>query len=219
VAADDKEHEILRSPPEPPPPPLNGDMKDRDSDKPLSHSQRTTPVVQLLTSPAIVETYLVHSRRPSQEDGEILNPSPPPKQKRHTSFVPRSHTPPTQPRSFRVRSTSPPVSTPSPSASAQGRRPSQPPPPSSQSYRPQVQTPTQSSIYVGSRPLPSGPRALRTANPGGHYPPSRPSPGLQPHFIPRGPYADRERLEWDRERGWPPRTRGRGSGSSSGWGR
>jgi hypothetical protein len=59
-------------------------------------------------------------------------------------------------------------------------------------------------ITHGGRPLPSGPRALRTlSNPTVYPSPSRHSPGT-PQFIPRGPSADRERLEWERAwRGGP----------------
>ncbi|KII84205.1 hypothetical protein PLICRDRAFT_58008 [Plicaturopsis crispa FD-325 SS-3] len=130
----------------------------------------------------------ISDRRPSREDGEIL-PSPPPS--KPLSFAPRSHTPPTQPRSFQI---SPgPLSTPSP------RRSSLP------------------YTNPAARPLPSGPRALRGVNAMGHstslYPPSRPAySGSQ--FIPRGPSADRDRGEWDRERGpWSAR----GRGGRGGW--
>ncbi|KAF8637223.1 hypothetical protein AX17_002974 [Amanita inopinata Kibby_2008] len=60
-----------------------------------------------------------------------------------------------------------------------------------------------------ARPLPSGPRALRGAN----LPlVNRTYSGTQ--YIPRGPSADRDRLEWERERAWQ-RSRVRGPG----WGR
>jgi len=217
VAADDKEQEVSPFSTGPLPPPLNGDVKDHVVGKGSSYPRLTSPPVRSHISLPIVGDFRVHSRRASQEDGEIPSSSTPPKQKQHSSFVLRSHTPPTQPRSFHVAPASPPISTPLSNASTQGRRLSQPPPP--QSYRPQTQTQTPNSVALGLRPLPSGPRALRATNPMGHYPPIRSSSSSQSHFIPRGPSADRERLEWDRERGWPPRSRGRGGGSGQGWAR
>jgi len=147
----------------------------------------------------------ISSHRLSQEDGEIRSFSPP---KQPASFVPRAHTPPTQPRSFNIAS---PGSVSTASPSVQPRRPSQPP----------LTRPSNGPL---SRPLPSGPRALRAANllgsPSG-FPLGRPLAGGPP-FIPRGPSADRERMDWDRERGWPnhARARGRGAGGGGGgWGR
>ena len=164
-----------------------------------------------------------HSRRLSQEDGEIPSTGsdtpPPPKQKQHlfTTFVPRSHTPPTQPRSFHTAPASPSVSTPSPSA----------PIPTSVRRSQNPYSPVTHSTQVhrgtapGSRPLPSGPRALRVGIPYGQHPGNTlPNRFNGPQFIPRGPSADRERMEWDRERVWPrSRGRGAGSGAGTGWGR
>lgn len=137
-------------------------------------------------------------RRLSHEDGEITAFTPP---KQPSLFVPRAHTPPTQPRSFHLPPTSPnSVSAPAPS---QPRRPSQPP-----LSRPHIPS---------SRPPPIGPRALRThlGSPAA-FPSNRSLSG--PQFIPRGPSADRDRIDWDRDRNWsgPGRARGRGGG---GWGR
>jgi len=148
-----------------------------------------------------------HIRRLSQEDGEIRSFTP----SKQPSFVLRAHTPPTQPRSFHNVPTSP-SSASALSSSIQPRRPSQPPP--LQPNRPSITT------GLVSRPLPSGPRALRAASHLGSstivHPPNRSFSG--PHLIPRGPSADRERLDWDRERTWTTRPRGRGTGGS-GWGR
>lgn len=117
------------------------------------------------------------------------------------SFLLRSHSPPTQPRSFNG-------GTGSSIASA------------SSSQRAARLSPTL------SRPLPSGPRALRgmggssvvsSATPAA-YPPSR-TFGSSSQYIPRGPSADRDRKDRERERGWVSVARGRGRGSSNGWSR
>ncbi|KAF7980235.1 hypothetical protein HWV62_39361 [Athelia sp. TMB] len=121
-------------------------------------------------------------RPPPTEDGEI--PSPATGGHKSSSFQPRAHTPPTQPRSFSMAVPAS-VGSSSPGA-APPRRPSQP-----------------------ARLPPSGPRALRP----GHVPGS-----LAPRMrggIPRGPSADRDRLDMDRERGWPPAP-GRGWGAGGG---
>lgn len=169
---------------EPPPTPVNGTAQNGDTD----HHTPTGAA-----SPSI--------HRPSQEDGEIRSISPP---KQPSSFVPRAHTPPTQPRSFSLAS---PGSASTPAApSSLPRRPSQ-----SSLARPLPAGPS------SSRPLPSGPRALRTSNILGSasaFPIARPLAGGS-QFIPRGPSADRERIDWDRDRNWPGRARGRGAG----WGR
>ncbi|KAL0952277.1 hypothetical protein HGRIS_006567 [Hohenbuehelia grisea] len=146
-----------------------------------------------------------HSRRASQEDGEIVgnyDDAPPPALPVHpkqTSFIPRSHTPPTQPRSFHAAPSSPIAS----SSSSSARRPSQPLP----NYtRP---SPSSQPGPSNSRPPPSGPRALRGPSYGAGFPPPRAPAG--PQYIPRGPSADRDRSDWDRERAWQgaPRPRGR----------
>lgn len=139
------------------------------------------------------------TRRSLHEEGEITS-GPPPKQP--AAFVPRAHTPPTQPRSFNVAPNSPTLS--AGSTSGPARRPSQ--------------TPTARPSIPLSRPPPIGPRALRTqlgATPS--YPSNRPLPGSQ--FIPRGPSADRDRQDWDRDRSWPGHPRPRGRGAGGGWGR
>lgn len=138
------------------------------------------------------------NRRSLHEDGEITS-IPPPKQP--AAFASRAHTPPTQPRSFNVTPNSPPLSVGSPSGPV--RRPSQPP-----TARPSVPL---------SRPPPIGPRALRTQlGPSSAYPLNRPLAGSQ--LIPRGPSADRDRLDWDRDRSWPGHARPRGRGAGC-WGR
>jgi uncharacterized protein len=157
------------------------------------------------------------ARQISQEDGEIISPPPP----KPLPLAPRSHTPPTHPRSFHHSGNTSPVRGP-PASSL--RRPLQPP-----SYRPQLPS------IPNSRPLPSGPRALRGVGNSGpppqslSYSSSSASPYLPfplgrpdgPHMAPRGPSADRERerdrdrMDWDRDRGratsW---SRSRGSGWS-----
>ncbi|KAI0743171.1 hypothetical protein C8Q80DRAFT_1273710 [Daedaleopsis nitida] len=163
--------------------------------------------------------------QPSQEDGEIFSPPPP----KAPPLAPRSHTPPTHPRSFYAGNTSPTRRSPPLS----GRQPLHP------------------ARYARNsgpaRGVPSAPRALRES---GVYSSSLglglglayASPGGQnaPYFAPRGPSADRERererererdRDRDRERLWgrererdgpserawiPGPSRGRGRGT---WGR
>lgn len=141
------------------------------------------------------------ARQISQEDGEIFSPPAP----KPLPLAPRAHSPPTHPRGFHSFEGA------SPSRPAHGP-PRRPPPPAP--YRSQSQ-----NITINSRPLPSGPRALRGANGSSHYTPSpstsRPLGGS--HLPPRAPSADRDRdrMDWDRDRGrigsW---SRSRGSG---GW--
>ncbi|EGO03033.1 hypothetical protein SERLA73DRAFT_131508, partial [Serpula lacrymans var. lacrymans S7.3] len=198
VATDDGVHHLLTFPPEPPPPPLNGHAKKVESD----HASAFLP-----SPPPPGAESVPLTRRPSHEDGEIPSTTPP-----KPSFFPRSHTPPTQPRSFHVPPSSPGLA-PTTVSSVPSRRPPPPPPLS----RSQISNSIPAAI---SRPVPSGPRALRASSHSSHLPvysPSRSFSGSQ--YIPRGPSADRDRTDWERERGWagPPRIRGRG-GSTSGWG-
>jgi len=172
---------VKDSQPEPPPPPLNG-----TSEKHVADQNGDVDHFSVPSPPA---------RRHSQDDAEGRSISPP---KQPSSFVPRAHTPPTQPRSFNLTS---PGSISNGSTSSLPRRPSQPPL-------------ARSSTLPLSRPLPSGPRALRAANLL-----NSPSPFPPGQFIPRGPSADRERVDWDRERSWPGLARGRGRGAGGSWGR
>ncbi|KAG1838583.1 hypothetical protein DFJ58DRAFT_733750 [Suillus subalutaceus] len=198
------------SAPDPPPPPLRQQTKGTERQ----------PSPKTFLSPLPPSAPASYSLRPSHEDGEITSASPP----KSSHFFPRSYTPPTQPRSFQTShpsspnfnhatSTSTSTSTPSSSASWRG-----PPPP--------TRAPLSSTPSNGpSRPLPSGPRALRVSSQSSH-PPTYSSPSSRVYsgsqYIPRGPSADRDRhdrdrLDWERERGWAPRSRGRTG--SSGWGR
>ncbi|KIK92459.1 hypothetical protein PAXRUDRAFT_573004 [Paxillus rubicundulus Ve08.2h10] len=157
------------------------------------------------------------SRRPSHEDGEITSSTPP------KTYLPRSYTPPTQPRSFHAgRPPSPnlgPTSSSSLSSSAPApRRPA--PPPLSRSPLSNAAGPA--PVPISSRPLPSGPRALRGSMSQPTQPPpyasARP-PYAGSQYIPRGPSADRDRLDWDRDRQWAASSRSRGRAGSNGWGR
>jgi hypothetical protein len=132
----------------------------------------------------------------SREDGEIPSRRTSPKIFPANSFVPRSHTPPTQPRSFGTGGS---TGFPSQMTPAYPRRTVQ-------------DVPSTTPMLTSSgRPLPSAPRALRAmsqASTGRTIPTSIPS-----SFIPRGPSADREReRDRDRDRAWPA-GRGRGGGS------
>ncbi|KAG1733729.1 hypothetical protein EDB19DRAFT_1730188 [Suillus lakei] len=197
------------SAPDPPPPPLHQQTKGAE--------RQASP--KTFTSPLPPSAPASYSLRPSHEDGEITSASPP----KSSHFFPRSYTPPTQPRSFQTSHPSSPnfthatsTSTPTTSSSASWRGP---PPP----IRPPVSnTPSSNGP---SRPLPSGPRALRASSQSSH-PPTYSSPSSRAYsssqYIPRGPSADRDRhdrdrLDWERERGWASRSRGRTG--SSGWGR
>lgn len=193
--------------PDPPPPPLRQQIKGTERQPSPKTFSSTLP-------PSAPASY---SLRPSHEDGEITNASPP----KSSHFFPRSYTPPTQPRSFQTSHPSSPnfnhatsTSTTSSSASWRG-----PPPPT---RAPLSSAPSSNGP---SRPLPSGPRALRVSSQSSH-PPTYSSPSSRVYngsqYIPRGPSADRDRHDrdrpdWERERGWAPRPRGRTS--SSGWGR
>ena len=153
------------------------------------------------------------SRRPSHEDGEITSSTPP------KSYLPRSHTPPTQPRSFHA--VHPPSPSFGPTSSSTIPVPRRPAPALSRS--PLSNAPGPTPPPTSSRPLPSGPRALRgsmtqpTHTP--PYPPTRP-PYTGSQYIPRGPSADRDRIDWDRgDRPWTAQARSRGRAGSNGWGR
>jgi hypothetical protein len=151
------------------------------------------------------------SRRPSHEDGEITSSTPP------KTYLPRSHTPPTQPRSFQaVYPSSPSIGAASTSTAPVPRRPA---PPLSRSPLSNNAGPTPAPI--ASRPLPSGPRALRgsMAQPTHPYASTR-SPYAASQYIPRGPSADRDRIDWERgDRQWTAQARSRGRAGSNGWGR
>ncbi|KAH8989042.1 hypothetical protein EDB86DRAFT_2008934 [Lactarius hatsudake] len=136
-------------------------------------------------------------------------------------------TPPTHPRSFSIGTTTTATAA---AATSTGLASSSALPhrlPPSSTYRPGSSY-VPPSIPVSVRPLPSGPRALRaslgmgvstngavaTTTP--FASPVRGFPAAQFAGVPRGPSADR-----DRDRGWAGIVRGRGRGttSSSSWGR
>ncbi len=176
-------------------PPSSANKK--ENSEPFNKAVTRPPVTSHFHNPV--------TRQVSQEDGEILSPPPP----KPLPLAPRAHSPPTHPRSFHA-TLSGSASPARPSHSLPPRRPLQPAP-----YRSQLQ-----NAPLNSRPLPSGPRALRAANGSSHssmYPPNRSLGG--PHLAPRAPSADRDRdrIDWDRDRGrmgsW---SRGRGGGV---WGR
>ncbi|KAI0083182.1 hypothetical protein BDY19DRAFT_980344 [Irpex rosettiformis] len=210
---EDRPHFRARSPPPPSEPPRRSDFHSSSSE--YSRKENHEPF-HLPDRPTMGPPRMVHqpiARQISQEDGEIFSPPPP----KPLPLAPRSHTPPTQPRSFHHSGTgnTSPVRGP---PSAAPRRPLQP-----SVYRPQLPP------AANSRPLPSGPRALRGV--GNNGPPSYSSSSSYnssfpprsdgPHLAPRGPSADRdrdrERLDWDRDRGRPSWSRSRGSGG--GWAR
>ena len=168
------------------------------------------------------------SRQPSQEEGEILIPqgdTPPVKRlpaiwSVRNSHVPRSHTPPTQPRSLAmstaVSTTSPPpFSRPPPSGPRALRMSStfQQPPvarhyPFPQPQLPQRSAPTRSSSSTSTD---VDPRRLSDQDR------DRSQTQRPPPSAPRGPSADRERVDMDRERSLVARSRVQpGAG---GWGR
>ncbi|KAG0692261.1 hypothetical protein DFH29DRAFT_817869, partial [Suillus ampliporus] len=197
------------SAPDPPPPPLH--QQNNRADKRPSPKTFTSPL-----PPSAPASYAPPSLRPSHEDGEITSTSPP----KSSNFFPRSYTPPTQPRSFQISHPSSPNFTHASSTSSSSASWRGPPPPPT---RPPLSTTPSSN--GPSRPLPSGPRALRVSSQSSH-PPTYSSPSSRVYnasqYIPRGPSADRDRhdrdrLDWERERGWAPRSRGRTG--SNGWGR
>lgn len=160
-----------RSPSLTPTPPSSRNKKENEPVMPLASAQVPLQILNRL------------SRQLSQEDGEILSPPAPKAPPLAPPSGPRAHSPPTHPRGFHSHMGGVSPSRPPP------RRPLQPP-----SFRPQLNMP------LSSRPLPSGPRALRGANGGSHY--SGPAAG-GPHLAPRAPSADRdrERMDWERDRG------------------
>ncbi|KAI9573433.1 hypothetical protein HD554DRAFT_2055964 [Boletus coccyginus] len=142
------------------------------------------------------------SRRPSHEDGEITGSTP------QKPYLPSSHTPPTQPRSFHsVHPSSPSFG---PTSSSTAPVPRRPAPPLSRS--PLSGNAGPSPTPISSRPLPSGPRALR----GSMTQPTHPYASTRPQYassqyIPRGPSADRDRIDWERgDRQWATQARPRG---------
>ena len=150
------------------------------------------------------------ARQISQEDGEIFSPPPP----KPLPLAPRARTPPTRPRLFPHSTSGNTSPTRGPPSSLPPRRPLQP-----STYRPQLPP------AASSRPLPSGPRALRgvgnngptSYNSSSSYNSSFSSRADGPHTAPRGPSADRdrerERVDWDRDRRVGPSwSRSRGSG-------
>lgn len=172
------------------------------------------PSAPLHTHLSTLSSSIPSSRRPSHEDGEITSSTPP------KTYLPRSHTPPTQPRSFHAVHPSPPSFGPTTSSSTVpvARRPA---PPLSRSPLSNAAGPTPTPI--SSRPLPSGPRALRGSTTQPTHPPpfasTRP-PYAGSQYIPRGPSADRDRIDWERgDRQWAAQARSRGRAGSNGWGR
>lgn len=181
---------------------------------PLSDPRVRRPSTPARTSPKMLHARPALAAQPSQEDGEIFSPPPP----KPPPLAPRSHTPPTHPRSFYAGALSPNRRSP-PSAARQPLHPAR--------Y----------ARNAGlARGVPSAPRALRES--GGYgsslglgYPAGGGGGQNAPYFAPRGPSADRERerererampRDWGRERGdgdrsWiPGPSRGRGRGM---WGR
>jgi len=212
--------------PDPPPPPLSKtiteinhvdgspsltSMSTSSGSDSRSTSVSSTPYPRMHSTPNSIT-----SRRPAHEDGEILNSSPP------KTCAPRSHTPPTQPRSFQAPRPPSPSFSPGPSSTSSTSRRPPPPPPPPPSRSASGPNPITSNGL--SRPVPSGPRALRGTMSQPSYttyppPPARPYSGSQ--YIPRGPSADRDRMDWDRDRdrSWSASSRSRGRAGSGGWGR
>lgn len=169
---------------------------------PQTNQENTEPLRVEVRSPTSSHTL---ARTVSREDGEIFSPPPP----KPLPLAPRAHSPPTHPRSFHSGSTSP-------------VRPPPPPPPP---RRPLQPAPHRSQLQNGppsSRPLPSGPRALRGLSGSGshYYPPFSGGGG-----APRAPSADRDRdrdrdrdhrMDWDRD---TRRGSSWGRGRGGGWGR
>lgn len=235
--ANDRMHDFVSFAPDPPPPPLNSlaaSINHVDSNASTSATPAPTPTPtpsSMSTSSTSnsratsVSTSLpMHSsqysrapyqgsRRVSHEDGEIPNSVP------SKFYVPRSHTPPTQPRSFQAPRPSSPGYSPGPSTS---RRPPPPPPPRSGPST----GPSSTGTNALPRSVPSGPRALRgTMNQSSSsssytpYPPPPPRSYSGSQYIPRGPSADRDRLDRERDRSWSASSRSRGRAGSAGWGR
>ncbi|KAH7882105.1 hypothetical protein F5I97DRAFT_1817521, partial [Phlebopus sp. FC_14] len=243
VGNDERTHDVVSFAPDPPPPPLtNKQIKDDvgENGKAIpftSTSVTTSSTVSRSTSmpnsstpnhstpylrshPASPSSKLPLSRRnsTSREDGEIPVATVP------KTYTPRSHTPPTQPRSFNASyPASSSLTHTSSTAPAVSRRPPQPPPSRPSSSNAPGPSPSPAIASNGlSRPLPSGPRALRGSTsqptyPLAYAPSNRTYAGSQ--YIPRGPSADRDRMDWERDRQWAAPSRSRGRTGSNGWGR
>ena len=225
--ADERTLDVVSFAPEPPPPPLSKAMTEInhvDGSPSLTSMSTSSSSDSRSTSVSAAPHPRTHQipnfvtpRRPAHEDGEIFNSSPP------KAYVPQSHTPPTQPRSFQATRPASPGFSPGPStAPSASRRPQpQPPPPAPPPPPPSRSASGPTPVSNGlSRPLPSGPRALRGTMSQPSYttyppPPARPYSGSQ--YVPRGPSADRDRTDWDRDRSWSGSARSRGRAGSNGW--
>ncbi|KAI6138261.1 hypothetical protein BKA82DRAFT_614231 [Pisolithus tinctorius] len=235
TGCNDRMHDVVSFAPDPPPPPLNSLAASANHvDSGASASASLVPVPTPAPTPSSMSTSSTSnsratsvsaslpshpsqypratyqssaSRRVSHEDGEILSSA------FSKSYVPRSHTPPTQPRSFQAPRAPSPGYSPGPSSS---RRPPPPPPPRS---GPGPGPSSSVGTNALSRPLPSGPRALRGTMNQSSYPPPPPRPYSGSQYIPRGPSADRDRLDRERDRSWSASSRPRGRAGSTGWGR
>ncbi|KAF8553875.1 hypothetical protein OG21DRAFT_1184758 [Imleria badia] len=174
----------------------------------------STPIPNLHAHVPSSSSSIPSSRRPSHEDGEITSSTPP------KAYLPRSHTPPTQPRSFHAVHPSSPSLGPTLSSTPPVAR--RPVPPLSRSPLSNNAVPIPTPAPISSRPLPSGPRALRgsMSQPTHPYASSPRPPYTGSQYIPRGPSADRDRMDWERgDRQWAAQTRSRGRAGSNGWGR
>jgi hypothetical protein len=181
--------------------------RDFTSVQPPSHSNgntslhKTPNAAALPAKPRVVAQRTPLVRQPSHEDGEISTAAPTVATATAITTAttatddvppPPAKRTPTGPRFLRA---SPPY------------------PQASQFQAPQVQ-----GGNIG-RPVPSAPRALRTNGANVYY--TTPTVLLQNRAflgmqaLPRGPSADRERMEWDRDRSWTANSRTRGGAGGS----
>lgn len=131
---------------------------------------RPFSLIDRLKGPLAFQPLFSHkplSQRPSHEDDEIgeTSPSPATHEQPRSVYVPRSVSPPKQPRAlmgypYNTRPTPSPIS---------------------------------STTPVFRNPPPTGPRALRNSMPPRQL-------AVSPPNIPRGPSADRDRVDWDQRR-------------------
>ncbi|KAJ8503462.1 hypothetical protein ONZ45_g10843 [Pleurotus djamor] len=202
------------------------------------------PPSSLLGTPTVIpvytDAYRGHHRRPSsQEDGEITSsrseassppPLPPPsassQPSRPPSQPPPSSIPPAAPKAYSNGTNggyTPRVNTPPLGPRFHAGAGYSPPGGRWQSNAPAASSSTSSShattSMTGAKRPPSAPRASRgyaQSYTPSYPPPPRSGSSHGQQYLPRGPSADRDRMDWDRDRSWS-RPRGRGSGGN--WGR
>ncbi|KAI6145760.1 hypothetical protein BKA82DRAFT_4160834 [Pisolithus tinctorius] len=209
TGCNDRMHDVVSFAPDPPPPPLNSLAASANHvDSGASASASLVPVPTPAPTPSSMSTSSTSNSRATSVSASLpSHPSQYPRATYQSSASRRvSH------EDGEILSSAFSKS-PGPSSS---RRPPPPPPPRS---GPGPGPSSSVGTNALSRPLPSGPRALRGTMNQSSYPPPPPRPYSGSQYIPRGPSADRDRLDRERDRSWSASSRPRGRAGSTGWGR